>query len=184
MRRYATQVVLAVLVVGGGLLVNHVERAVVVTRPFVSAGVTGQETPLWPGTLVVHGARSGQVLATGFGDDLSTGGVWVAVDISVSGDDRPMNAQSFWLTDARGRTFDATERVMANQPGEAQPGSPIRTEILFEVPRDALGPMTFGAAATWIVHDVSAVAAVPVLVGDPEPGVMTPNPAELTGSRP
>ena len=107
----------------------------------------------------------------------------VAVDISVSGDDRPMDAASFWLEDGQGRTFDATERVIANQPGTAQPGSPIRTEILFEVPRDALGPMTFSAATTWLVHDLSAVADVPVQVGEPAPGVMTPSPVELTGPR-
>jgi len=173
-----TVVALAALVVAGGLLANHAERAWPATRPFVTHGEAGEAVPLEPGTVTVHGARAARTLDDGYGGEVTTAGVWVAVDLSVSGGDRPLRVGSFALVDEDGRTFDATRRVSLNDTGLAQPGSPVRTEILFEVPEDAVGAVALRASEL-TVPMLSAVAEVPVAVGTVEETPLVPRATTL-----
>jgi hypothetical protein len=158
-----TVAVLAALTVAGGLLVNHAERAWPATRPFVTAGETGRPADLWPGSVTVHGARAARLLGDGYGGSLTTDGVWVAVDLSVAGRDRPLQVGAFALVDAEGRSYDATRRISPNRPGVAQPAAPVRTEVVFEVPEDALAALALRASAQ-SVPQLSAVVEVPVRV--------------------
>jgi hypothetical protein len=162
-RNRVTVGLLTALVLAGGLLVNHADRAWPIIRPFVTAGERGRPADLWPGSVTVHGARAARLLGDGYGGTLSTGGVWVAVDLSVAGGDRPLDVGAFALVDAEGRSYDATRRITPNRPGIAQPASPVRTEVVFEVPEHALGALTL-RASTLAVPRLSAVAEVPVPV--------------------
>lgn len=169
-----TVAALTALVVAGGLLANHAERAWPVTRPFVSRGEVGDAVPLASGALAVHGARAARTLDDGYGGELSTAGVWVAVDVSVSGRDRPLRVGAFSLVDDDGRAFAATRRLSPNHPGLAQPGSPVRAEIVFELPEDALGGLTLRASEL-AVPQLSAVAEVPVRVATVDSAPLVPS---------
>lgn len=171
--RRVTVAALAALVVTGGLLANHADRAWPATRPFVTQGEQGEPAPLEPGTVTVHGARAARTLDDGSGGELTTAGVWVAVDVSVAGGDQPLRAGSFALVDDDGRAFDATRRLGLNHPGLAQPGSPVRSEIVFEVPEDALGTLVLRASVL-TVPQLSAVTEVPVAVDTAEETPMVP----------
>lgn len=163
MSNRVTVAALAALVVAGGLLADHAERAWPATRPFVTQGETGEPASLAPGTITVHGARAARTLDDGFGTELDTAGVWIAVDLSVSGGDRPLGVGAFSLVDDDGRAYDATRRLTPNYPGLAQPGSPVRSEVLFEVPEEALGALVLRASVL-TVPQLSAVTEVPVTV--------------------
>ena len=173
-----TVAALTALVVAGGLLANHAERAWPATRPFVTQGRVGAAVPLAPGTVTVHGARAARTLDDGYGGELTTAGVWVAVDLSVSGTGRPLRVGGFSLVDDGGRAFDATRRLSPNHPGAAQPGSPVRAEIVFEVPEDALGGLALRASEL-SVPQLSAVAEVPVPVGPVGSAPLLPRGATL-----
>ncbi|MPV36038.1 DUF4352 domain-containing protein [Georgenia subflava] len=181
-RERVTVLVLAAVVLAGGLFVNHAERAWSSTRPFESTGPAGEPVPVWPGTVTVHGARAAATLDDGYGGTLTTTGAWVAVDLSVTGGDQPLRTAAFWLEDGSGRTFDATRRVAGNYPGVAQPGSPVRTEVVFEVPRDALGEVDVHVS-TLAVPQLSAVAGVPVVVDGVDPGPLSTRGPELGPAR-
>lgn len=161
--RHLVQVVLAVVVVAGGLLVEHVESQTVSVRPFVSVGQPGDVVPVGPGAVIVHGARSADGLDDGWGELLTTSGTWVAVDLSVVGRDGEADLAEVFLEDAQGRQFAASDRVSLNSLGVAQPGSPVRGELLFEVPRDAVGEMTL-VAQELLSQTLSGIARVPVQV--------------------
>ncbi|WP_098483458.1 hypothetical protein [Georgenia soli] len=173
-----TVAALTAVVVAGGLLANHAERAWPATRPFVTQGAPGDTVPLEPGTVTVHGARAARTLDDGYGGELTTAGVWVAVDLSVSGTEKPLRVGRFSLVDDDGRAFDATRRLSPNHPGAAQPGSPIRTEIVFEIPEDALGGLALRASEL-SVPQLSAVAEVPVPVGPVDDTPLAPRAATL-----
>ncbi|WP_345042572.1 hypothetical protein [Georgenia daeguensis] len=178
MRDRLTVAALAVLVVAGGLLVNHADRAWPATRPFVTAGEQGRPAALWPGSVTVHSARAARGLADGYGGSLTTGGVWVAVDLSVTGGDRPLDVGAFQLVDGEGRSYDATRRLSPNAPGTAQPSSPVRAEVIFEVPESTLGALTL-RASTLAVPQLSAVAEVPVRLAGAVGAELEPRPTTL-----
>ena len=161
--RHLVQVVLAVVVLSGGLLVEHVEGQSLAVRPFVSTGVVGEPVAAGAGTVVVHRARAATELADGLGGLLTTSGVWVAVDLSLTGRDGPATLGALHLQDATGRQFAASRRVSLNGLGRAQPGSPIRGEVLFEVPRDAVEQVTL-IASELLGPLLSGTARVPVPV--------------------
>ncbi|MBX9244204.1 hypothetical protein ICW40_05210 [Actinotalea ferrariae] len=178
MRRHLIHVALAVLVLAGGLVINHAERHETTTRPFVVTGRVGDRVPVWPGGVVVHGARAGKVADDGYGGEVRTQGVWVAVDVSFAGGDQPGPLAELRLVDAEGRTYDATDRLDHGFLGEPQPASPVRAEVVFEVPEDALGRLTVVADPLY-QGKLGQRAHVDVVVDEVEPAVLLPARAVL-----
>lgn len=181
--RRLVHVLLAALVVAGGVAVDQSDHYQNVTRSFVTSGDAGEEVPVWPGVLVVHGARSATVLDDDWDGELTTRGAWVAVDLSLAGGDQPLLAPRFWLEDASGREFAASNRLSsASAITKAQPGSPVRGEVVFEVPRDALGPVTL-IARQRSEGQLGAVARIRLDAPEPE-GDAPLVPASATLTRP
>lgn len=176
-RERLVHVALAAAVVAGGLVVNHVERTGGSARSFVHVGEPGERLPLWPGSVVVHGARAASELETEYQGRPPTDGVWVAVDLSVAGGDQPGPIPDVRLVDAQGRSFDTTDRAGLLALPEPQPASPVRGEVVFEVPADALGEVvvvvatrfenSFGAEAH-VGLVVEEVDRMPLVVAEPE----------------
>lgn len=174
---------LAVAVLAGGLVVNHVDRNGGSTRSFVSTGSVGERLPLWPGSVVVHGARAASELETDYQGRPPTNGVWVAVDLSVAGGDQPGPYADVRIVDAQGRTFDATDRAGMQSLGPPQPASPLRGEVAFEVPEDALGDLVVVVAAR-AEDSLGAEARVPVTVKDVDREPLVIAEPELLGPLP
>ncbi|SRR5690606_3346950 len=164
---------LAVAVLGAGLLVDHAERAWPSTRPFVRTGTVGEEVRLWPGWVEVRGARAANSYVDPYGDEIPTDGVWVAVDVVLTGGREPVGVAQWTLEDAAGRRFQASERGGAYLMDSAQPESPLRGEIVFEVPRDALGRLVVRAGTRGADDRLGAVAAIDVTVEEVSQRPMT-----------
>ncbi len=173
-------VALVVVVLAGGLVVNHVQRYGSSLRSFVGQGQLGERLELWPGSVVVHAVRAARELDTSGLDVLGggstvppTGGVWVAVDLSVAGGDQPGPSARVQLVDASGRTFDPSDRAEASFAGRPQPGAQHRYEVVFEVPEDALGEMTVVVAERF-PYQLGAEVRVPVDVVDVADDALVP----------
>ena len=177
-RGVLTQVVLLVLVLAGGWLVLELEEQRGYERPYVTRGAAGEEVQLAEGSVRVEGIRVAELLDAGFAGELVTDGVWVAVEVWATGDGAPLAVSSFRLLDASGRTFDASTRVLPNAPGIAQPGSPVGADIVFEVPRDALGDLTL-LVSTQSDERLAPVAHADLQVEKVSTEVLVPLPATL-----
>lgn len=177
-RGVLTQAGLLVAVLAGGVLAVEADAERWHEGPFVRSGAVGQEIPLGPGTVRVEGARAAERLDAGFGGELATGGVWIAVEVWATGGSGPLSAASFRLRDASGRTFEASSRVSPNSPGVAQPGSPVGADVVFELPRDAAGDVTV-LVSTQPDERLAPVASVDVRIEAVAVDVLTPLPATL-----
>ncbi len=178
MRRHLVHLVLAALVLAGALAVNHAETNLTIFRAFVVTGTAGEWLPVWPGSAVVHGARAAKILEGSDGEELRTQGVWVAVDLSVAGGDQEGPLAQVWLVDADGRRFDASERVQGSFMTEPQPASPVRSEVVFEIPEDSLGRLTVVVGERYQAR-FSQHARVRVVVDTLDPEPLVPAPARL-----
>lgn len=174
------QAALAAVVLAGGLLLNHLERFGGSHRSYVSSGEVGDRLAVWPGSVVVHGARAAQVVQTPYDGPASTEGAWVAVDLTLAGGDQAGPLADVTLVDRQGRAFSTSYRAGAEYVGPAEPSSPVRGEVVFEVPRDALGRFTV------VVHEylrgadaLGGEARVPVTVEDVSTEVLVPAEAQL-----
>ncbi|WP_182113512.1 MULTISPECIES: hypothetical protein [unclassified Actinotalea] len=184
-REAVVHAVVVAVVLAGGLAVNHVQRYGASVRSFVAYGEPGERLDVWPGSVVVHGVRASRTLdvseSTMFGDPPPpppTDGVWVAVDLAVAGGDQPGPVPRVQLVDASDRTFEPTNRARASYPGRAQPGSQHRWEVVFEIPADAVGPVTV-VVADRFPYQLGAEAHVATHVGPVSDEPLVPDAAAL-----
>ncbi len=177
-RQKLVHVGLAVVVLAGGLLVNHVERHALIFRPFVTTGEVGELVPVWPGVVTVHGARAAETVETPFDGPAGTDGVWVAVDLSIAGGDQPGPFAEVHLVDAAGREFAVARRASTDNLGSPQPASPIRGELVYEVPEDALGRLTVVVRGRSDAR-LGGEARIPVVVDEVSSELLVPAPREL-----
>jgi len=129
-------------------------------RPFVVTGRTAETVDARKLDVTVLGMRGGAVI-TSYHKPVDTAGVWLLVRIRVT--PRSESGGLGWarLTDGRGRRFNLTGRV--DQPmtvTTSQPGLPIEGELVFEVPRDVMGPISVQLAFPPIDQRMDAVAEV------------------------
>jgi len=135
MRRTLTVGALAVLVIVGGLLGDRIDSDLPVDRSVTLPGVVGQPVAIGQGLVTIHRARAGEELEDPAGEVLGTRGRWIVVEASLQGVSGPIDDVSWWLKDAAGRGFEATDRVPWSVP-EAQPGMSVRSAVAFEVAAD------------------------------------------------
>ncbi|MGV9770307.1 hypothetical protein ACWDR7_12680 [Microbacterium sp. NPDC003461] len=134
MRRLATLGSLGVLVIAGGLLADRIDADLPIDRPVVLTGHAGAPVAIGQGAVTVHGATAATRVDAG-GEEIDTDGYWIVVDASLRGVAGPIDDLSWWLEDAAGRRFEATDRVDRRLP-QAQPGMSLRGPIVFEVAAD------------------------------------------------
>ncbi|WP_261165880.1 DUF4352 domain-containing protein [Microbacterium sp. Marseille-Q6965] len=134
MRSRVTVALLAVAVVGGGLLADRIDTDLPVDRPIVLPGGEGSVVPIGQGTVTVHGAAAAESVEVD-GERLETRGRWIVVEVSLQGRSGPIDDLSWWLEDTAGRRFEATDRVDVDLP-QAQPGMSLRGPVVFEVAPD------------------------------------------------
>ncbi|MFC7404337.1 hypothetical protein [Georgenia alba] len=155
---------LAAAVLAAGMLATHAETEWPVERGFAHHGAVGEELVVQPGTVVVHGARAAAAYSDGYDGTLASDGVWVAVDVTLTGGREPVDISTWSLRDGAGRRYLVSDRALPGSFGAVQPGSPVRGEVVFEVPRDALGDVEI-----WVNHGIDEprladYAVVPVHV--------------------
>lgn len=175
--------VLTVVVVAAGVGVNQANERL---PPYGETSVAmelGRDAVVPPFQILVHGARGAEHVQDITGEPLTSSGVWVLVELSYATLDRSGTPQEFELRDSSGRRFRSSERVAGANPWEAGADIWLRGEIVFEVPRDALGELTlvvwpqgrdqglpnrYGQLLLWVdplaVEEELAVLAQPVLL--------------------
>ncbi len=139
----ATGLVLATLAIGGGLrwLGPDPER---VQRPFVTSGEQGETVSLRKFAITVQTAKAVSTVQSG-GSAHDSQGVWVVLRVRVVASNEPGTVSYVALRDQSGRTFLATDRLgqpLLDGKRTFQPGIPLEGEVVFEVPKDALGGLT------------------------------------------
>lgn len=135
MRRTVTVAALAALVVAGGLVGDWIDTDLPIDRPVILTGTAGEPVAIGRGEVTVHAATAGEQLEDAEGEVLDTRGRWIVVEVSLEGRGAPIDDVRWWLEDADGRRFEATDRVRWSVP-EAQPGMVVRSTIVFEVAAD------------------------------------------------
>ncbi|MFD5330901.1 hypothetical protein ACFWH7_03210, partial [Cellulosimicrobium cellulans] len=103
-------VVLLVLAVGVGAAVSRVDAWWPTLTATTSRGDVGDVVTAGPLRVRVDDVRTGAVLEDGF-ETLTTDGVWVAVDLAVSGTTREAGVEVLELRDAAGRDHPGSPRV-------------------------------------------------------------------------
>lgn len=134
----AVTVVLLVLAVGAGAAVSRVDTWWPTLTPTTSRGTVGEVVTAGPVRVRVDDVRSGTTLDDGSGP-LTTEGVWVVVDLAVSGTTGEASVEVVELRDAAGRDHEASRRV-GNQVLStfADPDVPEAGTVAVEVPARAL----------------------------------------------
>ena len=131
-------VVLLVLAVGVGAAVARVDAWWPTLTATTSRGAVGEVVTAGPLRVRVDDVRTGTVLEDGF-DTLTTDGVWVAVDLAVSGTTREAGIEVLELRDAAGRDHGASHRVSSSMMSTfADPDVPEAGTVVVEVPARAL----------------------------------------------
>jgi len=135
--RVAT-VVLVVLAVVVGAAVARVDTWWPTLTATTTRGTVGDVVTAGPLRVRVDDVRTGTLLEDGF-DTLTTDGVWVAVDLAVSGTTREAAVESIELRDAEGRDHEASHRVSnAMLSAFVDPDVPEAWTVVVEVPARAL----------------------------------------------
>lgn len=130
------------------------------TRPFVRTGQVGEAVDARMADVTVLGMRGGSLIKS-YGKALDTAGVWVFLRIRVT--PRTESAAIEWarLTDGKGRRFDLTMRIDQKMTfATSQPGLPVEGELVFEVPRNLVGPLSVQLACPRIDQRMDAVAQI------------------------
>lgn len=135
MRRTLTLAGLAAAVLAGGLLADHIDTSLPLDRSIVLPGVAGQPVAIGQGSVTVLAATAGAELEDSWGDVLDSRGQWVLVEATLRGGGGAIDDLRWWLEDADGRRFEATDRVQWSVPA-AQPGMGVRGSVVFEVAPD------------------------------------------------
>ncbi|MDF2806731.1 MAG: hypothetical protein K0S43_1677 [Cellulosimicrobium sp.] len=131
-------VVLLVLAVGVGAAVARVDAWWPTLTATTSRGDVGEVVTAGPLRVRVDDVRTGAVLEDGF-DTLTTGGVWVAVDLAVSGTTKEAGIEALELRDAEGRDHAASHRVSSSMMSTfVDPDVPEAGTVVVEVPARAL----------------------------------------------
>lgn len=141
-RRWARRgvvVLLAGLVILTGWLHNQRDTHPP-AQPRAATGVVGEDVRAYPLLVHVTGTRAASLVTYEEFDGpvtLDSGGAWVGVTLSYAGIDEPVLPRAMELRDSHGRTFGESDRVDTTTR-TAQPDEFFRTEVVFEVPLDAL----------------------------------------------
>lgn len=131
-------VVLLVLAVGVGAAVARVDAWWPTLTATTSRGDVGEVVTAGPLRVRVDDVRTGAVLEDGF-DTVTTGGVWVAVDLAVSGTTKEAGIEALELRDAEGRDHAASHRVSSSMMSTfVDPDVPEAGTVVVEVPARAL----------------------------------------------
>ncbi|WP_454042660.1 hypothetical protein [Cellulosimicrobium sp. Marseille-Q8652] len=135
--RVAT-VALLVLAVVVGAAVSRVDTWWPTLTTTTTRGAVGEVVTAGPLRVRVDDVRTGTVLEDGF-DTLATDGVWVAVDLAVSGTTREAGIEVLELRDADGRDHEASHRVSNRMMTTfVDPDVPEAGTVVVEVPAEAL----------------------------------------------
>ncbi|MFF2267791.1 hypothetical protein ACFVTZ_05975 [Cellulosimicrobium cellulans] len=131
-------VVLLVLAMGVGAAVARVDAWWPTLTATTSRGDVGDVVTAGPLRVRVDDVRTGTVLEDGF-DTLTTDGVWVAVDLAVSGTTKEAGIEVLELRDAEGRDHAASHRVSSSMMSTfVDPDVPEAGTVVVEVPARAL----------------------------------------------
>ncbi|TFF17095.1 hypothetical protein [Cellulosimicrobium funkei] len=132
-------VVLLVLAVGAGAAVSRVDTWWPTLTPTTSRGTVGEVVTAGPVRVRVDDVRTGTTLDDDGSGPLTTDGVWVVVDLAVSGTTGEASVEVVELRDAAGRDHEASRRV-GNQVLStfADPDVPEAGTVAVEVPARAL----------------------------------------------
>ncbi|MFJ4230715.1 hypothetical protein [Cellulosimicrobium cellulans] len=131
-------VVLLVLAVGVGSAVARVDAWWPTLTATTSRGDVGDVVTAGPLRVRVDDVRTGAVLEDGF-DTLTTDGVWVAVDLAVSGTTKEAGIEALELRDVEGRDHAASHRVSSSMTSTfVDPDVPEAGTVVVEVPARAL----------------------------------------------
>ncbi|PZF84605.1 hypothetical protein [Jiangella anatolica] len=168
------------VVVAAGVVGDRADAWWPRTRPFVGEAATRDSVVVEPVRVTVHGARAATVLTDGLADK-DTDGVWVAVDVTAAALDEPAAISGMALRDRRGREYASSNRAgnpMIGNPFD--PRVPERGEVVFELPSDALGPLTLVISPDAAGRAVPrAEAEVPLRVDEAAGEPLTPRPRDL-----
>lgn len=131
-------VVLLLLAVGVGAAVARVDTWWPTLTATTTRGGVGEVVTAGPLRVRVDDVRTGTVLENGF-DTLTTDGVWVAVDLAVSGTTAEAGVEVLELRDAEGRDHEASHRASnAMMSTFVDPDVPEAGTVVVEVPARAL----------------------------------------------
>lgn len=174
---------LAITVVGTGAVAAQAESWWPQARPFSDSGSAGQRIDVGPVRVKVHDARASTMLSDGL-SEIDTDGAWVAVDITTTAVDEPTGIEEMVLRDDRGREFRQASRV-ENPMIETSfdPAVPTRGEVIFEVPRNAMGDLEIiisPADAGRVIPRATATVALSVRQVADEP--LEPRMPEIAGA--
>jgi hypothetical protein len=171
---------MSLLVVAAGAVASRAETWWPPTGPFVQAAAVGEPVAVEPVRVTVHGARAATVLVNGL-DELSSGGSWVAVDITAAALTQPAPIAGMAVRDRAGREYEQTDRTANAMVGAPfDPLVPERGEVVFEVPADALGELTLVISPDSPGRTVPrAQAEVPLTVDEAADEPLTPRGREL-----
>ncbi|MBD8078715.1 hypothetical protein [Cellulosimicrobium arenosum] len=139
-RRSGTVVTVLLLVVAVlvGAAVARVDTWWPVLTATTTRGDVGDEVTAGPLRVRVDGVRTGTLLVDPY-SELTTGGVWVGVDMAVSGTQADAGPGSLQLRDAGGIGYTATTRTSNPLVYTARaPDVPEAGTAVFEVPAQAL----------------------------------------------
>jgi len=136
--RVVVTVLLLVLAVGAGAAVSRVDSWWPTLTATTSRGAVGDVVAAGPLRVRVDDVRTGTTLEDGF-DTLTTDGVWVAVDLAVSGTTAEAGIEALELRDAEGRDHAASHRVSNSMMSTfVDPDVPEAGTVVVEVPARAL----------------------------------------------
>jgi len=130
--------VLLVLAVGVGAAVARVDSWWPTFTATTTRGAVGDVVTAGPLRVRVDEVRTGTVLEDGL-DTLTTGGVWVAVDLAVSGTTTEAVIETLELRDAAGRDHEVSHRARSSMMSTfVDPDVPEAGTVVVEVPARAL----------------------------------------------
>ncbi|GEM_PF-1622527 len=131
-------VVLLLLAVGVGAAVARVDTWWPTLTATTTRGDVGEVVTAGPLRVRVDDVRTGTVLEDGF-DTLTTDGVWVAVDLAVSGTTKEAGIEALELRDDAGRDHEASHRASNTMMSTfVDPDVPEAGTVVVEVPARAL----------------------------------------------
>jgi hypothetical protein len=104
--------------------------------PFLVAGTVGRPVSLRYAEVTATDVQGSTLVATSPG--MTTGGVWLAVPVTIVTKGEPAEVRYAAVEDRHGRTFLANGTRSQFAPGVSQPGLPRYATVLVEVPKDAV----------------------------------------------
>jgi hypothetical protein len=162
--RLSTVALVVGTLVVGSVLLPLKPHGIAFQRPFVRGGVMGKPVEARLFRVTVLDATGGAQLKSD--PPIDTPGVWIVVRVRAVALTEPVAIGYAALRDDRGRIFHASQKI--DQPliggRTLQPGVPVEGEVVFEVPRDAVGHVS----AQFAQHSqltLDAVAEVPLPIG-------------------